>query len=399
MTRYSAHRPVPAGVVPVGHAAASAVRSFALAWAAALAGTSYVPMSGAEVADLLDKLAGDLVEALGSETFDLQPAHNAGVELVNAHFTTPASLHRSVHIIGESLLPELGVEPAPWCLDRIAELQGALAAGYAHALRLRTLREQEAIRGAVLDARDEAEAALRASEAKFRAMFSDAAIGIGISDLNGQIIDVNSALLRMMGASREDMLASNVRDYMHPIDVCDGLWFSYEQVLRGEMDHYQVEKRLLRPDGSWAWSNLTVSLVRDDIGAPLYLVSMMEDVTDRHDLQETLRYQATHDPLTGLPNRALFTERLAEIFEAPAIAPERIGLAYLDLDGFKVINDSLGHDVGDRLLVAVATRLAESVAGEHRMIARMGGDEFVVLVEGTNGTADMSPSQKPYCPL
>jgi diguanylate cyclase (GGDEF)-like protein/PAS domain S-box-containing protein len=389
MTRSSAHGRAPAGIIPVGAAAASAVRSFALGWAAALAGTSYVPMSGAEVADLLDKLAGELVDALAAETFDPQVAHNAGGELVNAHFTTPASLHRSVHILGERLLPELGVEPAPWCLDRIAELQGALAAGYAHALRLRTLREQEAIRGAVLDARDEAEAALRASENKFRAMFADAAIGIGISDLTGRIIDVNGALLRMMGASREELLASNVRDYMHPVDVCDGLWFSYEQVLRGDADHYQIEKRLQRPDGSWAWANLTVSLVRDEIGAPLYLVSMIEDVTDRHDLQETLRYQATHDPLTGLPNRALFTERLAEIFDSPGTAPERIGLCYLDLDGFKVINDSLGHDVGDRLLVAVATRLAESVAGDHRMIARMGGDEFVVLVEGTNGPADV----------
>ncbi|HEX3781051.1 MAG TPA: EAL domain-containing protein [Pseudonocardiaceae bacterium] len=366
------------------------MRSFAIAWAAALAGTSYVPMSGAEVADLLDKLAGELVDALRAETFDPQVAHDAGGELVDAHFTTPASLHRCVHIIGERLLSELGIEPTDWARNRIAELQGAFAAGYAHALRVRTLREQEAIRGAVLDARDEAEAALRASEAKFRAMFADAAIGIGISDLTGRIIDVNAALIRMMGGSREQLLDSNVRDYMHPEDVYDGLWYSYEKVLRGDLDHYQIEKRLRRPDGGWAWANLTVSLVRDDIGAPLYLVSMMEDVTDRHDLQEILRYQATHDPLTGLPNRAMFTERLAEVFDPDSEPTQaRAGLCYLDLDGFKVINDSLGHDVGDRLLVAVAARLAESVAGERRLIARMGGDEFVVLVEGTTGPNDV----------
>ncbi len=392
MTRSSARRRVPASVLPARQASASAVRSFAIAWAAALAGTSYVPMSGAEVADLLDRLAGELVNALRAETFDPKAGYDAGTELVNAHFTTPASLHRCVHIIGERLLPELGVEPTPWFLDRIAELQGALAAGYSQALRVRTLREQEAIRGAVLDARDEAEAALRASEAKFRAMFADAAIGIGISDLTGRIIDVNAALVRMMSASREQLVDSNVRDYVHPSDVSDGLWASYGRVLRGELDHYQIEKRLRRPDGGWAWANLTVSLVRDDIGAPLYLVSMMEDVTDRHDLQETLRYQATHDPLTGLSNRALFTERLAEVFDPDSTvgpADRRVGLCYLDLDGFKVINDSLGHDVGDRLLVAVAARLAESVAGEHRLIARMGGDEFVVLVDETTGPNDV----------
>jgi diguanylate cyclase (GGDEF)-like protein/PAS domain S-box-containing protein len=387
MTRSSARHRVPAGVLPAGNELASAVRSFALAWAATLAGTSYVPMSGTEVADLLDKLAGELVDALRAEPFDPQAGHDAGGELVDAHFTTPASLYRSVHVIGERLLPELGVEPAPWCLDRVAELQGAFAAGYSQALRVRTLREQEAIRGAVLDARDEAEAALRASEAKFRAMFADAAIGIGISDLAGRVIDVNSALINMIGGSREQILRSNVRDYVHPDDV--GLSYSYDKVLRGELDHYQIEARLQRPGGGSSWANITVSLVRDDIGAPLYLVSMMEDVNDRHDLQETLRYQATHDPLTGLPNRAMFTERLAEVFATQEPADRRIGLCYLDLDGFKVINDSLGHDVGDRLLVGVATRLAESVAGDDRLIARMGGDEFVVLVEGTTGPTDV----------
>ena len=167
----------------------------------------------------------------------------------------------------------------------------------------------------------------------------------------------------MMGTTRE-ALSSNVRDYMHPVDCATDCGTPTRGCCAARLDHYQVEKRLYRPDGGWVWANLTVSLVRDDAAPPLYLVAMIEDVTERHDLQERLRYQATHDPLTGLPNRALFLERLARSSTPRAATGQTVGLCYLDLDGFKVINDSLGHDVGDRLLVAVATRLDEAVAGD-----------------------------------
>jgi diguanylate cyclase (GGDEF)-like protein len=133
---------------------------------------------------------------------------------------------------------------------------------------------------------------------------------------------------------------------------------------------------------------LTVSLVRDDDGEPRYQVAMIEDVTERHLLQTRLRHQALHDPLTGLPNRALFLDRLAIAF-ASGKANARVGLCYLDLDGFKVINDSLGHHVGDLLLVAVARRLDTCLSGVGQLVGRMGGDEFVVLVEDSAGTQDV----------
>jgi diguanylate cyclase (GGDEF)-like protein/PAS domain S-box-containing protein len=366
---------------------ASAVRTFAAAWGAAIAGTSYVPMSSDEIVDLLEELTGDLVAALLDEPFSPASATDAGARLVAAHFTGPGTIETTIRILAERLLPELGLT-GEHLTARISRLQGALAAGYALALRERTLGEQEAIRGAVLDARDQAESALRASEAKFRAMFTDAAIGIGIADMTGKVIEANTALLRMTGTTRPEALLSNVRTYIHPDDLADGRWNTFERVLRGEMDHYQVEKRLVRPDGGWVWAHITCSLVRDDAGQPVFAVAVMEDVTERHALQERLRYQATHDPLTGLPNRSLFLERLTRVFaaERPDV---RVGMCYLDLDGFKVINDSLGHAVGDRLLVSVARRLDEAIAGHGRLIARMGGDEFVVLAEGTSGTDDM----------
>ncbi|MDT4989652.1 MAG: hypothetical protein QOI74_3746, partial [Micromonosporaceae bacterium] len=119
-------------------------------------------------------------------------------------------------------------------------------------------------------------------------------------------------------------------------------------------------------------------------GQPQYVVAMVEDITERHVLQTRLRHQALHDPLTQLPNRTLFFERLGEVLD-DADENARVGVCYLDVDGFKMINDTLGHDMGDYLLLAVARRLHGSVSGPGQLVARMGGDEFVVLVERSVG--------------
>lgn len=365
------------------------MRSYARIWASAIAGTSYVPLSRDEVLYLLEELARELIDGLLSEPFSADAARAVGARMVQAHFTDAATIERSVHVLGERLLDEFGLIHNARLRGRISRLQGALAHGYARALRERTLGEQEQIRGAVLAARDEVEVALRESEARFRAMFTEAAIGIGICDMKGRVLDANASLQRMLGATRDHMITTNVRDYIDPDDEDAGLWDSYYRVACGELDHYQVEKRMRCTDGGSVWAHVTASLVRDDASQPLYIVAMMEDISARHDLEERLRYQATHDPLTRLPNRSLFQERLAAVFEQPGCGIERVGVCYLDLDGFKVINDSLGHDIGDQLLVAVATRLTDAVSADDRLIARMGGDEFVVLVEGTSGTDDV----------
>ncbi|GAB2975724.1 EAL domain-containing protein [Saccharothrix stipae] len=222
-----------------------------------------------------------------------------------------------------------------------------------------------------------------ASDARYRVLFTQSAIGMLFADVEGRILDVNQALQDMLGFSVEEMRLFNIRDLMHPEDG-DGVRRPHNPPAAGdEAGHNRAEKRFLRADGEQVWTRLTLSLVRDDHGDPQYQVAMIEDNTDRHLFQNRLRYQALHDPLTGLPNRALFLERLGRVFDNRA--RHRAGLCYLDLDGFKVVNDSLGHDIGDQLLVEVGRRLDHSVSGEGKLVARMGGDEFVILVEDTTG--------------
>lgn len=124
------------------------------------------------------------------------------------------------------------------------------------------------------------------------------------------------------------------------------------------------------------WTNLTVSLLRDADGEPQYQLALLEDTTERRLLHLRLRYEATHDALTGLPNRTLFFERLEKAVTRP---DGHFSLCYLDLDGFKTVNDSLGHAAGDRLLVEVADRLQSCATAPGEMVARLGGDEFVAL--------------------
>ncbi|HEY2765646.1 MAG TPA: EAL domain-containing protein [Pseudonocardiaceae bacterium] len=332
-----------------------------------------------ELAAHLLGLTDRLIDAAIAPDFDPSVAHEVGADLVAAHFTGTETLGETLALITGRLANLLdGLTDCPELAARIARLAGNIAAGYASALRERTLDEQEAIHRAGLVARMEAERALAASEARLRAMFTQAAVGIGIGDLEGNITEANPTLLRMFGYTLDDFTSLKVSSMVHPEDAAS-VWQAYEQLICGERDHFRVEKRFHRADGGEIWTHLTVSLVRDETGAPAYQVAVVEDVSERHRLQARLHYQAYHDPLTGLPNRAMVSDRLAQVFARP-IGSRRIGLCYLDLDGFKVVNDSLGHDVGDQLLIAVASRLA-GCCGRGQLVARMGGDEFVIIVE------------------
>ncbi|WBB89156.1 EAL domain-containing protein [Verrucosispora sp. WMMC514] len=362
---------------------------YAAAWTRAVRRLGFVPLSAAETERLLLGHTLRLAEVLLSAEPPAAAAEEVGRSLVAAHLTEPGVIEWSIRTLGERFRTDVLAATAgrPGLDERLAVMRGALAAGFARALRERTFVQQEGIARAMWQARDDAEAALRDSEARFRAVFDGAAIGIGIAGVDGTIIDVNHAFADMLGYPVEELRQLNVASLFHTDDAA-GMWELYQELIEGKHDAARVQKRYYRKDGSAVWTDLAVSLIRHDDGRPRFTVAVVEDITERYELQQRLRFQALHDPLTGLPNRTLFFDTLAGLVEQPD-APGRVGVCFLDLDGFKAINDSLGHALGDRLLVMIARRLADCVADQGYLVARMGGDEFVILVDGVTAVQDV----------
>ncbi|GGI98526.1 putative bifunctional diguanylate cyclase/phosphodiesterase [Streptomyces brasiliensis] len=356
------------------------LRRFATIWSRAVFPVTSTSLTRPELEEQLLPLARRLSRALLRRGFDAGEAKAVGAALVDAHCTDPEALGRTLDCVDAYLVLYCGEDgPQDELRVRSSRLQHAMAAGFAEALRDRTLAEQESIAQAALRAQGVVAQALHASEARFRAVFEGAAIGIGIADLEGTVLQANGALLRMFGLSEQSLRGRRVPAWTHPDDAPQ-TWRLYEELVRGDREHYHVEKAFNRPDGTVLWTNLTVSLLRDADGNPQYQLALMEDTTERRLLNLRLRYEATHDALTGLPNRTLFFERLEKALAAGE--GQRFGLCYLDLDGFKTINDSLGHAAGDRLLVEVADRLQACATAPGEMVARLGGDEFVALTTG-----------------
>ncbi len=224
-------------------------------------------------------------------------------------------------------------------------------------------------------------AALRDSEERFRSAFTYAPIGIGLVAPAGKWLKVNRAMIEILGYSEDEFLTSDFHAMTMQDDLGDALIKVHELITRKIANH-QREQRYIHKNGHIVWTSWSVSAASDEKSEHPNLIFQIQDITARKFAEEKLQHEATHDALTGLPNRAFFMNHLSEGLEKTReIQDYKVSVLFIDLDRFKYVNDSLGHLVGDDLLKEIATRLTDCMRPAD-IVARLGGYVFTILVQG-----------------
>jgi diguanylate cyclase (GGDEF)-like protein/PAS domain S-box-containing protein len=259
------------------------------------------------------------------------------------------------------------------CEYRFLRADGTLSWVESHATALRDAEGQ--VLGWVgtcvdMTARKTAEEAVATANERFRVAFEHAPIGMGLVKPDGAWLQVNAAFCRLLGYTEEELLTLNLAELTVPGDAT---------VHVDEADETRSETRYLRADGTPLWVAASTTLVRDSDRKPLYYVIQVEDIGDRKQTERELRRLADHDSLTGLLNRRGFMEGLRRELRRMERKGEYGALLLLDLDNFKLVNDTAGHLAGDQVLRTTADVLRRRLRATD-VIGRLGGDEFAALV-------------------
>ena len=252
-----------------------------------------------------------------------------------------------------------------------------------------------AVTALIVTARDisgrvRAERALRLSQEHVISVFRNASLGLTQSDGAGRFILVNDRFCEIVGRTREELMRLSYHDITHPDDTATIAPLVEQLLVDGT--GFVAEKRYIRPGGSFVWVRNSLSAARDQQGDIAGMVAVVEDITERKEAADRLRHLAYHDALTGLANRTQLNDRLAQALASAAHEGRSFAVLAMDLDRFKIVNDTFGHDAGDLLLLEIANRMRGAVRSTDT-VARVGGDELVVLqtdVEQPAGAIELS---------
>lgn len=327
-------------------------------WANEVTSRTHVPRQPAEFEQLLGNLVDQLTDTLADEPFAPHSVTECGALLVAAGCTDPLAIQATMDVLGSGLLalPELaGIARLP---QKTVQLLGAMAAGYAEALREQTFAHQESMSLALRKALADTRANLRAVVAQFDHLMADSASGVAITERDGEFIRTNTRLADILGYTPAEL------NELTLFDVAPDLRVSPDERTT------QTRQKLIGKDGEATWVSLTLSATQD------HLVVTMEDRTELDLLHGQLNHQTLHDMVTRLPNRQYFTTRLER-----ALRQAEVAVYHLDLDAFSHVTHGLGRQAGDELLSTVGQRLEAMLAAEKAMVARIGADEFAILVE------------------
>ena len=244
--------------------------------------------------------------------------------------------HGVVGVVSPHSVYDHGGNPWAWAGVHGGFVLAAAAASVA------TWRLNEDMRARMDHARRDA----RDTAARFRHAFESGVTGMSLVATDGRYLSVNRALCEITGYPEDELLALDFQAITHPDDL-DRIWSSSTPCCPGAVELYETEKRYVHRDGHVVWVQLGVSAVRSEDGEVAYLISQLHDITARRRFQDELAHQALHDPLTGLPNRALFLDRLRHAVVRLRRHSGQAAVLFVDLDRFKLVNDTLGHEAGD----------------------------------------------------
>ncbi|MET1073368.1 MAG: EAL domain-containing protein [Umezawaea sp.] len=353
---------------------------FAHRWTALISTTVLANISRPELEQLLAALTTQLLHAVSADPEDSEQAHRIGRAMVEHDFIASETLERSIGFIGEHLISHFRLPASS--TGRLMRVLGSLAAGFSDGLRDRTLDQQELSKTAAVIATRRAQQAQHDSETKFRAVFNSSAVGIAVIGLDDRLLDFNESLVGLLRHPAAELRKLTASSLMHP-DHRTSMTAAIDRLASGEVEHVRAEHKMVRSDGEVVEVLLALSLVRTPTDEPAYYVAMIENMNELRALQTQLVRQSLHDVQTGLANRAQYLGWLENA--AGSQGPDTMVLAHFDIDGFRVVNDAFGHDVGNRVLVEVANHLRAVFDGVGQ-VARIGPDEFGVLVKDPKDT-------------
>lgn len=253
--------------------------------------------------------------------------------------------------------------------------------------------ELVALEGFIQDitARKRSEQLAHEAEMRYRSIFENAIEGIYQTTANGQYLDFNPALARIYGYESIQDLKDSISNIQYQLYVDPHKRTEYVALMKTQGKVQNFEAQVYQKNGDIIWITENAREVRDQDGVLLFYEGTVEDISERKDYEQQIEYQATHDSLTGLPNRTVLADRLQQCMNFADRHGHKVAVAFLDLDHFKLINDSMGHHIGDGLLMVMAERLSRCVR-ESDSVVRLGGDEFVLLLTCLQKIEDITQS-------
>ncbi|MBE1494387.1 diguanylate cyclase (GGDEF)-like protein/PAS domain S-box-containing protein [Amycolatopsis lexingtonensis] len=369
---------------PSAERAARRLGTLARKWGYLISTTAYLPHTPEEIERELGVLVTTVFDAVAGDPPDLDAAAAVGGKLVELRCVGTDSLRRTLEVLGKALVREPELHRLDGLAERVVLVLGALSSGYGEMLREDIQKRQEGLSRALLKVEQETRQKQVITRAQFEEVFAGSASGVALTELDGRVLRANAALAKTLNRTPAEIGALSLFDLVHPEDV-EQLRDGYRELVAGKLHRLRTGRRLVGKDGEPMWATFAASVIRDAVGAPRQLLTIVDDDTEVSLLQRRLSHQALHDVLTGLPNRQFFSTRLETLLR-DADPARGVTLFHLDLDGFSQINGGLGQELGDRVLRGVAAKLKTIFDGETALVARLGGDEFGVLVQNAAET-------------